>query len=64
MRPAKTERFLRCHFTDPELLAISKSMSQAVATRAQTENDKKRMAKEFDALGIRDQAGVRGESIE
>lgn len=49
MRPAKTERFLRCHFTDPELLAISKSMSQAVATRAQTENDKKRMAKEFDA---------------
>lgn len=49
MRPTKTERFLRCHFTDAELLTISKGMSQAVATRTQTENDKKRMAKEFDA---------------
>lgn len=49
MRPTKTERFLRCHFTDAELLAISKGMSQAVATRTQTENDKKRMVKEFDA---------------
>lgn len=49
MRPTKTERYLRCHFTDAELLGISKEMSQNVAQRAQAENDKKRMAKEFDA---------------
>lgn len=49
MRPTKTERYLRCHFTDSELLTISKEMSQNVAQKAQAENDKKRMAKEFDA---------------
>lgn len=49
MRPTKTERYLRCHFTDAELLTISKEMSQNVAQKTQAENDKKRMAKEFDA---------------
>jgi hypothetical protein len=49
MRTAKTERYVRCLFSDAELLAISKTMSQHVSEREQAENDKKRMSKQFDA---------------
>lgn len=48
-RPTTCERFLRYNFSEPEILTLSRDLSNTIANRSQKEADKKRAVKEFDA---------------